>query len=545
MTFDIKSGSMRSFLARFTQISLMFVAVCCVSAQKAPRKAPQKASPKASQKAPQQVGLTPEVRALLDHVSADSMRGHLSFIASDTLEGRNTPSRGLDVAAEYIAAQFRRAGLEPAGDEGYFQTATFLLSETPMEAFELRLKAGTESLNVAQSQVSFNIDRELNLSTPMLKVEYDDAAAIAALTAEQVGGKAIITEIPDSRRAEQPRRLEMFRAREEFLKKMTSLNAAVVISIDRSSTTGTGAAQGRLIDPDNRRVFAQQPGTPVITVHDPRVAKAYDLMKPGPAVAEMSLRLPAPKEKPIKLRNVIGLLRGSDPALKDTYVLLTAHHDHIGIRQGMEGDNIFNGANDDGSGTVSVIELASAFGALKQRPKRSIVFMTFFGEEKGLLGSRYYGRHPVFPIQKTVADINLEQVGRTDSSEGPQLANATLTGFDYSDIGTILQAAGKSTGITVYKHEQNSDSFFGRSDNQALADQGVPAHTLCTAFVYPDYHGAGDHWDKIDYANMEKVDRMVALGLMMIANNPDAPKWNDANPKAARYVKAWNDHHGK
>jgi Zn-dependent M28 family amino/carboxypeptidase len=225
--------------------------------------------------------------------------------------------------------------------------------------------------------------------------------------------------------------------------------------------------------------------------------------------------------------------------------LVSAHHDHLGTRPELAGDNIFNGANDDGSGTVSVIELASAFATLRQRPRRSIVFMTFFGEEKGLMGSRYYGRHPVFPIDKTVADINLEQVGRTDSSEGPQLANASLTGFDYSNVGAILEAAGKLTGIKVYKHEQNSDAFFDRSDNQALADQGVPAHTLCTAFVYPDYHGVGDHWEKIDYANMEKVDRMVALALVMIANNSEAPKWNEANPKTARYVKAWNDHHGK
>lgn len=171
--------------------------------------------------------------------------------------------------------------------------------------------------------------------------------------------------------------------------------------------------------------------------------------------------------------------------------------------------------------------------------------MTFFGEEKGLLGSRYYGRNPVYPLDKTVANINVEQVGRTDSSEGPQLSNASLTGFDYSDVGAILEAAGKLTGINVYKHEQNSDAFFSRSDNQALADRGVPAHTLCTAFVYPDYHGAGDHWDKIDYANMEKVNRMVALALVMIANNSEAPRWNESNPKAARYVKAWNGLHGK
>ena len=496
-----------------------------------------------AQQRPQRDILTPDVRAALDRVSAESMRGHLSFIASDALEGRNTPSRGLDIAAEYIAAQFRRAGLDPAGDDGFFQTAPFLIAETPMEAFELKLKAGNDTISVARTQVSFNIDRELNLSTAVFKVDYADAASIAALTADQVAGKAVITEIPDSRRvADESVRVQMFLAREEFLKKLTALGVGAMISIDRLSTVGTGAVQGRLIDPSNRRGIASQPRTPAITIHDPRIVKAYDLLKLGPSAAELQLRVPAQVETPIKLRNVIGLLRGSDPSLKDTYVLLTAHHDHLGIRQGMGGDNIFNGANDNGSGTVSVIELASALASLKQRPKRSIVFMTFFGEEKGLLGARYYARRPVFPLASTVADINLEHVGRTDSSEGPQLANATLTGFDYSDIGTILQAAGKATGITVYKHEQNSDSFFPRSDNQALADSGVPAHTLCTAFVYPDYHGAGDHWEKIDYANMRGVLRMIGLGLIMIANNPTAPKWNEANPKTARYVKAWRDH---
>ena len=116
------------------------------------------------------------------------------------------------------------------------------------------------------------------------------------------------------------------------------------------------------------------------------------------------------------------------------------------MRPGNSGDNIFNGANDDGSGTVSVIELASALTTLKERPKRSLIFMTVFGEEKGLLGSRYYGRHPVFPIEKTVADVNLEQVGRTDSDEGPQLSNASMTGFDFSDVGLTFKAAGEIDG---------------------------------------------------------------------------------------------------
>lgn len=323
--------------------------------------------------------LTPERRAALEQVSANSLRGHLSFIASDLLEGRGTPSRGLDIAAEYIAAQFRRAGLEPKGDDGYFQTTT---------------------------------------------------------------------------------------------------------------ATPRGA------------------------------------------------------EKLEKVRNVIGLLRGSDPTLKDTYILVTAHYDHLGTRQTPEGNSvIYNGADDDGSGTVSVIELASALSSMKTRPKRSILFMTFFGEERGMLGSRYYGAHPAVPVAKTIADINLEQIGRTDDTEGPRMAGASMTGFDFSDLGPIFQEAGKAVGVSVSKHPRNSDAFFSRSDNQAMADLGVPAHTLCTAYMFPDYHRPGDHWDKVDYDNMAKVDRMVALGLLMLADSSIEPHWNADNPKAARYLEAWKTLH--
>ena len=329
--------------------------------------------------------LPPDTAGVLAHISADSMRGNLSFLASDALQGRGTPSPGLDIAAEFIAAQFRRAGLEPLGDDGYFQTADW--------------------------------------------------------------------------------------------------NA---------------------INPHNKK--------------DPEAAAK------------------AAAAGPVKVRNVVGLLRGSDPALKDTYVLVTAHYDHLGVKDG-SGDQIFNGANDDGSGTVSVIELASAFAAQKVRPRRSVVFMTVFGEEHGLVGSRYYGTHPLVPLDKTVAGINLEQVGRTDDSEGPQLRAAAVTGFDYSDVGTVLREAGERTGTRISKHAVNSDRYFAFSDNQALADQGVPAHTISVAYEFPDYHGAADHWDKIDYANMAAINRTVALAISMIANNPEAPRWNADNPQAATYLE--------
>src|SRR5438046_1283293 len=118
-----------------------------------------------------------------------------------------------------------------------------------------------------------------------------------------------------------------------------------------------------------------------------------------------------------------------------------------------------------------------------------------------------------------------------------------MPGFDFSDLGTIFQQAGKAVGVDVSKHPRNSDAFFSRSDNQSLADQGVPAHTLCTAYIYPDYHRVSDHWDKVDYDNMAKVDRMIGLGLLMIADSAQDPHWNPDNPKAARYLTAWQERH--
>jgi hypothetical protein len=323
--------------------------------------------------------LTRPRREALDRISADSLRGHLSFIASDLLEGRGTPSRGLNVAAEYIAAQFRRAGLEPGNAGSYFQTTVPKIR-------------GTENTEPAS--------------------------------------------------------------------------------------------------------------------------------------------------------NVVGVLRGSDEALRDTYIVVSAHYDHLGIRRDGEGDRIFNGANDDGSGTVSVMELASAISSMKERPKRSVIFMTFFGEERGMLGSTYYGQHPLFPLEKTVAMINLEHMGRTDDTEGPRLSAVVMTGFDYSDVGSVFAAAGKATGIEVGKHPRNSDAFFVASDNIALAALGIPAHTLCTTFIFPDYHKVSDHWEKVDFSNMASTLRAVALGIMTLADSPREPRWRETNPKAAKFLEAWKARKG-
>jgi len=154
-----------------------------------------------------------------------------------------------------------------------------------------------------------------------------------------------------------------------------------------------------------------------------------------------------------------------------------------------------------------------------------------------LLGSEYYAKHPVVPIEQTVADINLELVGRTDDTEGSQVGTASITGFrlcQHRGDSPGDRPAGRDQGL----QERNSDRFLGASDNYALAELGVSAHSLCVAFLYPDYQKVSDHWEKIDFGNMAKVDRMVALGVLRVANDVQPPRWNDSNPKAVRFMEA-------
>jgi hypothetical protein len=504
-------------------------------------------------------------KTALGQVSAESMKTHLAFLSSDALEGRRTPSRGLDMAAEYIATQFRRAGLQPAGDDGYFQTANWRLSSRDSAAFRMSFGGAASAPNVRPEQlgVGFSIagfnfwepEGDLSLGgAGLLKVDF--ANVPAGLTREQVGSRVVVTELPAVPRGGQARALQVLRDQNAFLARMRELGSPLVLSFNRGAERARGGRAPRVIDPEGRgsgRNVSELgidgvPTAPLVVVYGAEAARFFDSLPAGASDATLDVRIPAPAETPVKVRNVAGILRGSDPALKDTYVIVSAHYDHLGVREGCDAsreDCIYNGANDDGSGTVGVIELASALSKLGTRPKRSILFLTFFGEELGLVGSRYYGRHPLVPLAKTVAQVNLEQIGRTDDSEGPQVGTLSITGFDFSDVGATLQRAGEAEGVRVYKHPTNSDAYFSRSDNQSLADAGIPAHTASVAFQFPDYHAVGDHWDKIDYANMSKVARAVGRALLLIADSAQEPRWNEQNLKAAAYVEAWKRLHGE
>ena len=475
--------------------------------------------------------LPPDTQAVLDHISPASLRGHLSFIASDLLEGRFTPSRGLDIAAEYIAAQFRRAELEPVGDDGYFQTAEMRELEPAKTGIEIKIEQAGRVIHIPREDTTPRFHDALELSAAIYKTTCDESA-LDHLQPEEVHDRVLIVRLPEFNGPSASQAARQYGA---LLGVLRRVKPKLTLMLSQSGmaeldSTLTGASDHR---------FDEQ----VIMVRSAEVARWYDSLRNGPTGATISLHMPAAAELSVSARNVIGLLRGSDPVLKNTYILVTAHYDHLGMAADGSPNRIYNGANDDGSGTVSVIELASALATLQPRPKRSLVFLTFFGEEEGTLGSLYYAKHPIFPIEKTIGDVNLEQVGRTDALDGIKLAQVTFTGFDYSTLPRAFQAAGAQTGVRIVSDASDGESFFARSDNAPLADQGIPAHTLAVAFEFPDYHRVSDKWQKIDYGNMAKVDRMIALGLILLAQNPEPPKWNEKNPKTAPYLDAWREHH--
>jgi hypothetical protein len=431
----------------------------------------------------------------LDRISADSLRGNLSFLASDALEGRMTPSRGLTVAAEFIASCYRRAGLEEVNGS-YFQLADFVRVTTKLDGFRMKLTSGGEELDLPASDVDIHSATALSMM----------GAAVTLLPSSAVTGQVVAG---DAKRF----------GNESVLGQLRKAGAGLVLLVSKGH---------RSEEPEAWTAEASETSLPVIRIYNDDAFAAVTAKR----AMTLTLHIEEPEHVDAKVANVLGLLRGSDAALKDEYVVVSAHYDHLGIKDG----TIFNGANDNGSGVASVIEMASALAALEPHPRRSILFATFFGEEEGLLGSEYYTHHPLVPLNKTVANINLEQMGRTDESEGKEVGAFAFTGPSYSNLPSEMAAAARKQGVRVYSR-RGADSFFDRSDNYAFAEAGVVAHTIAVAFEYPDYHAAGDQWQKIDYANMARVDKAVAAGILEIANRPEAPKWSEI-PETARWRKS-------
>jgi hypothetical protein len=462
-------------------------------------------------------------------ITKEDLYEHLSILASDALEGRETGKRGQKMAAAYIRYHFEQLGLagpvQGADGNGYYQPLE-LFASIPGEVF-VKIK---DKKKVNFDQIiyygSATTDGEISL-----EVVFGGNGEEALLNALKLQDKGLVIFAENMRSYRTP----LEKARELGAK------AVFVVSTTDEEEFGTLAKQfrgflsgGRLSvkKPDPAKaepgVFFMSPAT-MAELFGTDVAK----LKKAAAEAESSKNKSVTKIKParlafrteqlvkvVKTENVLGYLEGTDK--KDEVIVITSHYDHIG----RNGDEINNGADDDGSGTVAVLELAEAFAkAAKEgnRPRRSILFMTVTGEEKGLLGSQYYAENPIFPLEKTMVNLNIDMIGRIDPEHENNQRYVYLVGSD--KLSSELHTISESTNATytkleldyTYNDPNHPDRIYYRSDHWNFAKNGIPVIFYFNG-VHADYHKPTDTVEKIAFEVMTERAKLVFYTAWELAN---------------------------
>ncbi len=468
-------------------------------------------------------------------ITAADVQRRIHIIADDSMMGRDTPSPGLEKTAQYVADEFKRFGLKPAGENGgWFQRYTISRRQIdPVNSHVGFIVAGQHVHADLSKDARFAFGRvpkeELHLPAVLLGGPFtaEDAGKLEAR------GKAVLV-IMDYSKPLTP-------AFQQSLTALLSSGAAAVMLL--SNRDSVAFAQ-RVANQAQVRVGVdglEEDGVPVVEVHERAVGSA--LTAAGINAAEIrASATPVIRDLPgltlgfglqervlesATAPNTVGLLEGSDPRLKHEYVVFSAHMDHVGTSGGGQcqargGDTICNGADDDGSGTVGVVELAEAFSQRGVRPRRSVLFLTVSGEEKGLFGSSYFSAHPTVPMANVVANVNIDMIGRNWPD------TIVAIGREHSDLGERLarvQAAHADLNMAAIDDRWPEENFYFRSDHFNFARKGVPILFFFNG-VHPDYHQVSDSPDKIDADKESRILQLLFHLGQEIANNPVRPKWN-------------------
>ena len=436
-------------------------------------------------------------------ITEANLRAHLEFLASDALNGRASNSRDEWIAATYVASQFRLWNLEPMGDNGgYVQAAEILREQMSAPAV---LVAGANRFTHGQDLV-VTVLTGAKVSGPLVKLAPD-------ATSVPPGSVVLMPDLPDAQLAAA--------GRGRGGAPPVTAGAALVIIRTSQTPEQWAASTARPVSAGSR--FAKvspAPGAPLRTARVALSRQGYDAVAELAEGAIVSLEAEVSTTKAFTW-NAVGRLTGSDPRAKEEVIVLGAHLDHLGMRESAPGpDKIFNGADDDGSGTVAVMALAQALAA-GPRPKRTLVFALFGSEEGGgaVSGSSYFVDLPVLPLDRIVAQLQFEMLARPDPKVPPR--NLWLTGYERSNLGSELA----KHGARLVQDPRPEQSFFTRSDNIKFARKGVVSHTVSSFNLHTDYHQAGDEVSKVDFAHMVEAVRSMLEPIRWIANSTFTPAW--------------------
>jgi hypothetical protein len=493
-----------------------------------------------------------------DSIEAVRLKADLTFLSSDALEGRRSLERGSEAAIQWIASEFAKSGLKPLAGDSYLQTVPLIEFTADRERTSLVVQVNGKAETFHAPDAVGNFSNETTVAGPVVfagygitapGLGYDDYAGI------DVKGKVVLIFNHEPQEFDDN---SMFNGRgntrytNATYKALNAAQHGAVGLLTMPDPNHPAAQRGRQVTAATARIPSEAlvdggAGIPSFTISANAAARLFSAAGKKPADVQTAIDAkPTPMSFSIpdarvelhqaltdrrlgNSANVAGLLEGSDPALKNETIVFSGHFDHNGI--GPQG--IYHGADDNGSGTVGVVELARAFALNPVKPRRSLLFIVFAAEERGLLGSYYYVSHPLRPLETTRAQINFDMIGRDEAAD-PRVqteisADTTnelgLIGTHYSpDYRAVVERANESVGLKLsYKWDRDSyNQVLFRSDQYPFLQHDIPAIWWFTGF-HPDYHQISDTVEKIDFEKMVKILRLAYVSGFEFADSATVP----------------------
>lgn len=437
-------------------------------------------------------------------VCAECIRRNMEYLASDELHGRGSGTEDEHQAAEYIGEQLKAAGVLHGVDQGYVERAAtvhHLINAPP------QLKVGTVAGTGAKTFVYGKDFLTIYLYTarfsgPLLKIDADNYDGKVSR------GTVVLVKGKDARK-ERDVALNAIQA---------GAAGALVLAVDSSAEYFSwGVDHLPNLPPTLEHHANVELGGNLNVLEISKSAVEYVTQVPDGTPIEF---VAPTTDTPGFTWNAIGILPGADAILRNSAVLFSAHLDHLGTGKMVKGDKIYNGADDDASGTSAVLEIARVLGS-GQRPKRTVIFAFFGSEEKGGLGSTFFCDHPPLPLSQIAASMELEMIGRPD----PALKNAPLwvSGWERSDLGPALVQHGAQ--LLADPHPQ--EVFYTRSDNYVLAKRGVVAHTISSFGLHSDYHQPSDDLSHINFDHLDEAVNSLLAPIEWLVNSEFKPQWKE------------------
>ena len=500
-----------------------------------------------------------------DDKTATRWFSHVEALANDGMEGRNTGSAGHKRAAEYVTAQFKKSGLEPAGVGGYIQPVPLKTRKIVEAGSSLALvrEGNTQPLKLGDdANINLRVDPAPAIDAPLVFVGYglhipergiDDFAGVNLKGAMVVYVSSTPRSLPGPLQAHfgsAGERWKMYQAAGAIGTLSIANPKSMDIPWERSTLARLQPAMS-LADASLDEAAGQKLS---LTMNPARADLLFagsghtftemlalvDGGKPVPSFA-LPARLKATtkvERSNVESQNVAGILRGADPKLRDEYVVLSAHLDHLGIGGAINGDSLYNGAMDNASGVAALLEVAASLRESATKPARSILFVAVTAEEKGLLGSSYFAARPTVPQANIVANLNTDMFLPLFP-----MKLLMVLGLDESDLGQDVRATAKAVGVSVQADPEPQRNRFVRSDQYSFIKFGIPALAMKVGYEEKSpeaavaakwtaerYHAPSDDLSQpIDRSAAAKYVEVVRDLALRIANRPDRPKWNDSS----------------